>query len=296
MRVDNAMKVIRAAHLLRDALHGPRHARHSIALVPTMGAYHEGHLSLIREAKLEHHQVVVSLFVNPIQFNDPGDLEAYPRDLVRDMELAEEAGCDILFVPEVEEIYPPGFDTRVVVGGVTTPFEGAHRPGHFDGVATVVTKLLNIVQPDAAYFGLKDYQQTVVVRRLVADLDLDVEIVTLPTVREASGLAMSSRNQRLTEAARERAAHLYRVLCATREQITALPPGAPLGDALAAGREALEAAGLAVEYLAAAHPESLEEVRAAGPAVVLLAAVVCDGVRLIDNVEVARSRPAEPAA
>ncbi len=284
------MKVIRAAHLLRDALHGPRRASHSIALVPTMGAYHDGHLALIREAKREHHRVVVSLFVNPTQFNDPGDLEAYPRDLVADMEMAEQAGCDILFVPEVAEIYPAGFDTRIEVGRVAEPFEGAHRPGHFTGVATVVTKLLNIVQPDAAYFGLKDYQQTLVVRRLVADLDLDVEIVTLPTVREADGLAMSSRNQRLTPEGRARAANLYRTLCATREAIAALPGGAPLDDALAAGRAALEQAGLVVEYLAAAHPETLEPVAAAGAAMVLLAAAVCDGVRLIDNVEVAHRR------
>ncbi len=284
------MKVIRAAHLLREALHGPRHASHSIALVPTMGAYHDGHLALIREAKMEHHQVVVSLFVNPTQFNDPNDLEAYPRDLVADMEMAEQAGADILFVPEVEEIYPAGFDTQVVVGRVAEPFEGAHRPGHFDGVATVVTKLLNIVQPHAAYFGLKDYQQTLVVRRLVVDLDLDVEIVALPTVREPDGLAMSSRNQRLAPAARERAASLYRVLCDTREQLLALAPGDAVAPVLAAGRAALEEAGLTVEYLAAAHPETLELVEAAGETVVLLAAVVCDGVRLIDNVEVAHRR------
>jgi len=288
------MKVIRAAHLLREALHGGRHASHTIALVPTMGAYHDGHLALIREARMEHHQVVVSLFVNPTQFNDPGDLDAYPRDLVADMEKAEAAGCDILFVPEVEEIYPAGFDTKVVVGEVAEPFEGAHRRGHFTGVATVVTKLLNIVQPHAAYFGLKDYQQTLVIRRLVADLDLDVEIVALPTVREPDGLAMSSRNQRLRPEGRARAANLYRVLCATREQITALPAGTPLDDALAVGRAELEQAELTVEYLAAAHPETLAPVAAAGEAMVLVAAVVCDGVRLIDNVEVARSRPSEP--
>jgi len=289
------MKVIRAYHLLREALHGGRHPSHTIALVPTMGAYHEGHLSLIREARLEHHQVVVSLFVNPSQFNDPGDLDAYPRDLVGDMEKAEAAGCDILFVPEVAEIYPPGFDTRVVVGKVAAPFEGAHRPGHFTGVATVVTKLLNIVQPDAAYFGLKDYQQTLVVRRLVRDLDLDVEIVALPTVREANGLAMSSRNQRLGPEGRERAANLYRVLGTTREQLLTLAPGDAVAPALAAGRAELEQAGLTVEYLAAAHPETLELVEQAGGAMVLVAAVTCDGVRLIDNVEVVAHRP-EPAA
>ncbi|RMF84617.1 MAG: pantoate--beta-alanine ligase [Nitrospirae bacterium] len=287
------MKVIRSAHLLRDALHGPRHASHTIALVPTMGAYHEGHLSLIREAKLEHHQVVVSLFVNPTQFNDPEDLERYPRDPVGDMEKAEQAGCDILFMPEVEEIYPPGFDTKVVVGRVAEPFEGAHRPGHFEGVATVVTKLFNIVQPHTAYFGLKDYQQTVVVRRLVADLDLDVEIVTLPTVREADGLAMSSRNQRLSPEGRRRAPALYRVLCATRDRLLAAAPGEPAAPALEAGRAELEAAGLAVEYLAAAHPETLEPVERAGEEAVLLAAVVCDGVRLIDNVAVERPRHGE---
>lgn len=287
------MKVIRTAHLLRDALHGGRHPSHTIALVPTMGAYHDGHLALMREAKREHHQVVVSLFVNPTQFNDPNDLEAYPRDSVADMEMAEQAGCDILFVPEVAEIYPAGFDTRVEVGGVAEPFEGAHRPGHFTGVATVVAKLLNIVQPHAAYFGLKDYQQTVVVRRLVADLDLDVEIVTLPTVREPDGLAMSSRNQRLTPEGRARAVNLYRVLCATRERLLALAPGAAVAPLLAEGRVALEQAGLAVAYLAAAHPETLAEVETVAATQILLAAVVCDGVRLIDNVEVAHRREEE---
>ena len=287
------MKVIRAAHLLREALHGPRRASHTIALVPTMGAYHEGHLALMREAKREHHQVVVSLFVNPTQFNDPDDLARYPRDVAGDMERAEAAGCDILFLPEVEEIYPAGFDTQVVPGRVADPFEGAHRPGHFTGVATVVTKLFNIVRPDAAYFGLKDYQQTLVVRRLAADLDLDVEIVALPTVREPDGLAMSSRNQRLTPAARARAANLSRVLCACRDQLLALAPGAALAPVLAEGSTALETAGLTVEYLAAAHPETLEPVETAAATMVLVAAVVCDGVRLIDNVEVVHRREGE---
>lgn len=287
------MKVIRAAHLLREALHGPRHASHTIALVPTMGAYHDGHLALMREARLEHHQVVVSLFVNPTQFNDPDDLARYPRDVAGDMERAEAAGCDILFLPEVEEIYPAGFDTQVVPGRVAEPFEGAHRPGHFTGVATVVTKLFNIVRPDAAYFGIKDYQQTLVVRRLTADLDLDVEIVALPTVREPDGLAMSSRNQRLTPAARARAANLYRVLCACRDQLLALAPGAPVAPVLAEGSTALERAGLTVEYLAAAHPETLEPVETAAATMVLVAAVVCDGVRLIDNVEVVHRREGE---
>ncbi|HBB41278.1 MAG: pantoate--beta-alanine ligase [Nitrospirae bacterium CG18_big_fil_WC_8_21_14_2_50_70_55] len=284
------MKVIRSAHLLRAALHGGHHAHPTIALVPTMGAYHEGHLALLRAAKRDHPQVVVSLFVNPTQFNDPEDLARYPRDLAGDMDKAAAAGCDILFVPVVEEIYPPGFATRVEVGRIAEPFEGAHRPGHFTGVATVVAKLFNIVSPDAAYFGMKDYQQTLVVRRLVADLNLGVEIVALPTVREPDGLAMSSRNQRLIPASRSRASALYRTLCACRDHLQTLAPGEPVAAALAAGRAALAAAGLTVDYFAAAHPDTLETVATADGPRVLLAAVDCDGVRLIDNVAVACRR------
>jgi pantoate--beta-alanine ligase len=283
------MKAIRSAAVLRDTLHGPRYEKKRIGLVPTMGAFHAGHLSLMREAKEEHHLVVVSLFVNPAQFDDPEDLERYPRSLVDDMEQAEAAGVDILFHPTENEIYPQGFDTRVEVGDVARRFEGEGRPGHFSGVATVVAKLLNIVQPHTAYFGLKDYQQSVVVRRMVADLNLPVEIVAMPTVREPDGLAMSSRNQRLDPSSRARAAGLYRTLCRLRDQLLAAEVGAPTSAILAAGRSELETEyRLQVGYLALAAPDTLIPLTAAADAMVLLAAVTVGGVRLIDNVEVRR--------
>ncbi|MGZ4174473.1 MAG: pantoate--beta-alanine ligase, partial [Solirubrobacteraceae bacterium] len=198
------MRTVRTVAELRAALAGPRRAGHSIGLVPTMGAFHEGHLSLMRRARRDCDEVVVSLFVNPTQFDDPGDLSAYPREETRDAALAEDAGVDYLFAPAALEVYPPGFATTVSVGDVTEVLEGAHRGrGHFDGVATVVTKLFNMVAPDIAYFGQKDAQQAVVIRRLVRDLDMPVRIEICPTVREPDGLAMSSRNEHLAGGERE---------------------------------------------------------------------------------------------
>jgi pantoate--beta-alanine ligase len=284
------MKAIRSAAVLRDTLHGPRYEKKRIGLVPTMGAFHAGHLSLMREAKEEHHLVVVSLFVNPTQFDDPDDLNRYPRDLVDDMDKAEAAGADILFHPTVEEIYPKGFDTRVEVGEIACRLEGEGRPGHFSGVATVVAKLLNIVQPHTAYFGLKDYQQSLVVRRMVADLNLPVEIVSMPTVREPDGLAMSSRNQRLDPDGRTRATGLYKVLSRLRSELLAAETGAPTAVMLDSGRAELEKDHhLEVEYLVLAHPETLAPLSKAVRAMVLLAAIRVGGVRLIDNVEVHRT-------
>jgi pantoate--beta-alanine ligase len=189
------MKVISTIPALRCELIAPRRAGVIVGLVPTMGAFHEGHLSLMRRARQDCDVVVVSLFVNPTQFNDPADLTAYPRDAERDATLAAELGVDYLFAPAAEEIYRPGFATTVSVGGVTETLEGAHRGrAHFDGVTTVVTKLFNIVGPGVAYFGQKDAQQALVIRRLVRDLDMPVRIEVCPTVREADGLALSSRN------------------------------------------------------------------------------------------------------
>jgi pantoate--beta-alanine ligase len=284
------MKAIQSAAVLRDALHGPRYEKKRIGLIPTMGAYHAGHLSLIKEAREEHHLVVVSLFVNPAQFDDPDDLARYPRDLVADMEMAQAAGADILFHPDVEEIYPAGFDTKVEVGDIAQRFEGEGRPGHFTGVATVVAKLLNIVQPHTAYFGLKDYQQSLVVRRMVEDLNLPVEIVSMPTVREPDGLAMSSRNQRLDPDSRTRAAGLYRVLGRLRDELLAAEVDTPTATIVAAGKVELEQThGLEVEYLAVAHPDTLAPLSKVVPSMVVLAAVRVAGVRLIDNVEVHRT-------
>jgi pantoate--beta-alanine ligase len=229
----------------------------SIGLVPTMGSFHEGHLSLIRAAREENDVVVVSLFVNPAQFDETPDLAAYPRDETRDTELADQAGVDILFAPAEAELYPPGFQTWVDVEELGRILEGEHRPGHFRGVATICLKLFNIVRPRRAYFGQKDAQQTAVVRRLVRDLNVSVEIRVLPTVRDEDGLALSSRNERLTQEERERAVALPRAL-ATRDPAKA--------------RELLN--GLEIDYLEVADFEPK----------VLAAAVRVGRTRLIDNV------------
>ena len=184
----------------------------ALGLVPTMGFLHDGHLSLVRRAKADCGAVAVSIFVNPTQFGPNEDLARYPRDLPRDLALLEAEGVDLVFTPGPEAIYPPGFATRIEVGGVSTPLEGAARPGHFSGVATVVAKLFNIVQPSHAYFGQKDVQQTVVIRRMASDLDLPVEVVVVPTVREVDGLALSSRNVYLDAAERAAAPVLFAAL------------------------------------------------------------------------------------
>jgi pantoate--beta-alanine ligase len=204
------VKVVRTIEAVRRELAPRRDER--IALVPTMGAFHEGHLSLLRAARAEADVVVVSLFVNRAQFSDPADLNGYPRDQARDERLAAAAGVDFLFVPSADEIYPPGFETWVDVERLGSILEGVHRPGHFRGVATVCLKLFNIVRPDVAYFGQKDAQQAAVVKRMVRDLELELELRVLPTVRDADGLALSSRNVRLSRDERERALALPRAL------------------------------------------------------------------------------------
>ncbi|MGI8728727.1 MAG: pantoate--beta-alanine ligase, partial [Solirubrobacteraceae bacterium] len=214
------MQTLRTIDALRAELAAPRRAGRRIGLVPTMGALHEGHLSLIRRARAACDIVVVTLFVNPSQFEDPTDLRVYPRDERRDHDEARRAGADLLFAPDPDEIYPPGFGTTVSVGGVSEPLEGAARgPEHFDAVATVVAKLLNISQPDVAYFGQKDAQQFAVIRRLVRDLDIPVRIEVAPTVRDSDGLALSSRNARLRGEERRRALALPRALDAARDAV-----------------------------------------------------------------------------
>ncbi|HXD55006.1 MAG TPA: pantoate--beta-alanine ligase [Solirubrobacteraceae bacterium] len=276
------MRVLRTVSELRATLDGDRRAGRRIGLVPTMGALHEGHLSLIRHARERCDTVVVSLFVNPAQFNERSDLERYPRDEARDGHLAQEAGADLLFAPAVEEVYPAGFATAVEVLGVSERLEGAARgPEHFRGVATVVAKLLGMAQPDIAYFGQKDAQQVVVIRRLVADLNLPVEIEALPTVREADGLAMSSRNALLSPAERERALALSGALRAAVE--LAAEGERSTAALLAAGHERLAVEGVSVDYLALVDPETLEPVeRLDRPALLAVAARV-GAVRLIDN-------------
>jgi pantoate--beta-alanine ligase len=276
------MRTLRTITELHAALTRPRQAGRRIGLVPTMGAFHEGHLSLIRRARTECDDVVVSLFVNPAQFNEAADLSAYPRDGERDALLAAEEGVDFLFVPLVEEIYPPGFATTVTVAGLTDVLEGASRGrGHFDGVATVVTKLLNVVTPHVAYFGQKDAQQALVIRRLVRDLNLQVQIDTCPTVREPDGLAMSSRNALLSPDERQRATALSRSLRVAAALVAAGETN--VSTILGAARAELDEAGVLTEYLQIVNPDTLLPMTIIdGPALALVAARI-GSTRLIDN-------------
>jgi pantoate--beta-alanine ligase len=282
------MKTLRTAGELRGVLGADRAGRHGsagqrVGLVPTMGALHEGHLSLIRVAREQCDQVVVSLFVNPSQFNEGRDLERYPRREEHDARVAEEAGVDILFAPSAEEVYPAGFATSVEVLGVTDRLEGVARgTAHFRGVTTVVTKLLCMVEPDVAYFGQKDAQQVAVIRRLVADLNIPVRIEARPTIREPDGLAMSSRNALLEPHERIRARALSRALGAARE----LAAGGELAAGLLidAARSVLSAAAIEPDYLELVDPESFEGLdRLDRPALLVLAARIGE-VRLLDNV------------
>ncbi len=255
-----------------------------VGLVPTMGYLHEGHLSLVRLARNECDTVAVSIFVNPTQFGPHEDLDRYPRNLERDFQLLQAQGVDLVFVPDVAEIYPDGYSTYVEVEGVTEMLEGAARPGHFRGVATVLCKLFNIIQPTHAYFGQKDAQQTVVVRKMVRDLDLPIEIVIGPTVREADGLALSSRNVYLTPDERVAATVLYRALMSARERYVAGSRDAE--ELRAAMRAVLSAEPLArVEYVSAAHPLTLQELDQLDMDGGLLSMAVHIGsTRLIDNI------------
>jgi pantoate--beta-alanine ligase len=291
------MRTVRTISELRAVLAQPRHEGRRIGLVPTMGAFHEGHLSLMRRARNECDVVVVSLFVNPAQFNEPADLSAYPRDEKRDALLAADAAADYLFAPAAEEIYPRGFATTVSVTGVTEMLEGAHRGrAHFDGVATVVAKLFNIVAPDAAYFGQKDAQQVLVIRRLLEDLNIAVKIEVCPTVREPDGLAMSSRNVRLTPDQRRQATALSRALRVVGTLVAA--GETDVNTVLSAARNELDGAGVVTEYLQIVNQETLLPMKnVEGPALALVAAWVGE-TRLIDNQpissDVSSSRP--PAA
>jgi len=277
------MKTLRTVAELRAALNGPRRAGRSIGLVPTMGALHDGHLSLIRRARIACDEVVVSLFVNPTQFDERGDLAAYPRDEGRDAALAAETGADILFAPSPAQVYPDGFATAVTVGDVAAPLEGAHRGGeHFRGVATVVTKLLNMTQPDMAFFGQKDAQQVAVIRRLVRDLDIPVRVEVGETVREADGLALSSRNARLRAEDRRRAVALSRALDAVRACHAAGEREATILAAI--GRAAMAELDVEPEYLELVIPDTFASVTSVGDEQVLVAvAARVGGVRLIDN-------------
>jgi len=278
------VKVARSVAELRQALAPERRAGRTIGLVPTMGAFHGGHLSLIRRARADCDIVVVSLFVNPSQFGPDEDLAGYPRDERRDIELAETEGVDVLFAPPVEEVYPPGFDATVAVGGLTETLEGdeAHRGrAHFAGVTTVVTKLFNMVGPDVAYFGQKDAQQALVIRKLVRDLDMPVRIEVCPTIRDADGLALSSRNAYLSREERERALGLSRALRAAEATLSS---GVRDRDSvLAAARAELERAGLDPEYLELRSAGDLSPVERVNGSALLAVAARVGKARLIDN-------------
>lgn len=283
------MKTHRKPAELRTALRMCRGRGETIAFVPTMGFLHRGHAALMREARARADVVVVSVFVNPTQFGPGEDLAAYPRDLDRDRKLCEAEGVSHLFVPEVATIYPPGFCTSVRVVGLSEGLCGASRPGHFDGVATVVTKLFNMVQPDLAVFGEKDFQQLTIIRQMVADLDVPLEIIGVPTVRESDGLALSSRNRYLTSDERQRAPALYRAL--QRAQVRRR--GGEL-DATVLTTEisqALAAAGFIVEYVQFVDFATLEPMDTLDRPARLAVAARLGRTRLIDNVAVDPTAP-----
>ncbi len=274
--------ILRHTADLRTTVAGWKAAGQVVGVVPTMGALHAGHLSLVRTARETCDRVIVTIFVNPTQFNNPADLARYPRTEDADAALLSTAGVDLIFAPTPEQVYPPGFATRIAVTGTSDAWEGTHRPGHFDAVATVVAKLFGMTQADHAYFGEKDWQQLAVVRHLVADLNLPVTITGCPTLRDPDGLAMSSRNARLSPAARHAAPALHNAMQHAAKSIHNGAPPAPALDA--AHRTILSAGFTHIDYLALTDPATLAPTDTL-PAR-LLAAAWLDGIRLIDNIPV----------
>ena len=276
------MKIINSiVHMQALAIAPEREGRH-IAFVPTMGYLHEGHASLLREGRKRGDVLVLSIFVNPIQFGKNEDLDRYPRDLERDCQIAEASGVDIVFLPTAAEMYPQGFQTGVAVRDIALPLCGASRPGHFDGVATVVTKLFNIVRPDVALFGCKDYQQLAVIRRMTTDMNMPVEIVGMPIVREADGLAMSSRNAHLSPLERRSALCLSRAIKRARELFAA---GERSVAVLAKETRAVidQESAAVIDYIEFRDGEMLHELVAADSGTLLALAVKIGQTRLIDN-------------
>jgi len=273
------MRVVRTRADLREALAS---APRPVGLVPTMGWLHAGHVSLVKRARAESATVVVSIFVNPRQFGQATEFARYPRNEARDLEACERAGVDLVFAPTVDEVYHPGFDTRVSVGAIAGPLEGAARPGHFDGVATVVAILFALVGAERAYFGIKDYQQVQVIRRMALDLALPTEVIACATIREPDGLAMSSRNARLSPAGRAAASVLRRALVAGA---AAVRSGTLDGDAVRAAMFAvLRTEPMAdPDYVSVADPDTLEELESVAGKALLSLAVGIEGIRLIDN-------------
>ena len=269
---------------LVEAMEGWREAKETIALVPTMGALHAGHLALVTEAKTRAERVVTTIFVNPLQFGANEDLGAYPRQEAADAALLEAGGCDLLWLPTAAELYPTGFATTVSVAGVSERWDGAARPGHFDGVATVVAKLFTAVEPDFAVFGEKDFQQLAVIRRMNADLGLGVEIFGIETVREGDGLALSSRNVYLNDDERRRAAVLPQALEQARAAVLG---GEPVSLAIQAAKDRLDAAGFGtIDYVALVDAATLEPLDTPRGQMRLIAAARMGATRLIDNLRV----------
>jgi len=283
----NSLRVIHDLtewHQLRQSLTG------TVGLVPTMGFLHEGHLSLVRAARQQTDIVVVWIFVNPTQFGDPADFAAYPQNMAQDLALLQAEGVDYVLAPTPEAVYPPGFQTEVQVRQVSAPLEGAFRPGHFTGVATVVAKLFNLVWPHKAYFGQKDAQQVVVLRQMVKDLNYPLEMVVCPTMREADGLAMSSRNVRLSSVERTAAPVLYQALQLAQQQLTAGQRQAAsiktqMRALIEAELQTAQTLGVTgkVEYVSLAHPQTLEELETVEGSALISLAVHLGQVRLIDN-------------
>ena len=276
------MEVLGDATQMQGRVSALRAAGRAIGFVPTMGYLHEGHLSLLRTARRNNPILAVSIFVNPTQFDRQEDLERYPVDLEGDLAKAAAEGADLVFVPEQKSMYPDGYATFVEVEGLTRRWEGTYRPGHFRGVTTIVAKLFHIVRPHRAYFGQKDYQQACVITRMVRDLDMDIEVVVLPTVREPDGLAMSSRNVNLTPGERRQAPVLYQALRWAADQVRR---GERDARGLAEGMRRMIHQGTTatIDYVAVCHPSSLEPLETVeGPAVALLA-VRFSKARLIDN-------------
>lgn len=285
----NRPRTVRTIAELRDAVRDWRRAGDLVALTPTMGGLHEGHLSLVRAARRRAKRVVASIFVNPTQFGPGEDFDAYVRDEASDTQLLASVGCDLVYAPDISEMYPDGFATRVSVSAVTEPLCGSHRPTHFDGVTTVVCKLINHAQPDYAVFGEKDWQQLVTIRRMVRDLDMPVRIVSSPTVRESDGLAMSSRNRTLSRSERRIAGKLNRALFAAADHIA---NGAAVERVIEATQAALLGAGFErVDYIDARDAATLDPLERydIDSDARLFAAVRVGNVRLIDNVPIERT-------
>ncbi len=282
------MRIIRSIRGLQTWRREQNSQKVKIGFVPTMGALHEGHLSLIRQARKHCHNVVVSIFVNPLQFGPAEDLSRYPRTVKSDQALCRKAGVDLLFWPSNAEFYPKDFQTSVTVNQLSQRWEGEARPTHFEGVTTVVTKLLSLVRPNQAYFGQKDYQQLLVVKQLVQDLNIDTRIVCCPTIRESDGLALSSRNQYLSESQRTQAATLSAAL---RQGVQAIKHGATNARIIQHSMQKIlrKFSGVKVEYLAVCDAETLEPLTSVKGRVVLLGAIQTGAIRLIDNLLVKRS-------